>query len=181
MDDDLTYLLDLVLKQHKYLILGMIDGCLVILGIVIGAYASGMSVDIIVKVGMGGAIASGMSNAFSALVAERAETRKELAEIEEKMLHPLTGTEIAKKKRLEVYARTVMHGSSAFIGAMTPLIPFIFVPSHAFFASIGLSISILFLLGIYLGSVLKTNRIISGIKLILLGLVIVLICHVLGG
>ena len=151
---------------------GLIDGGLSTLGIVLGASISG-DPKIVAAAGIGGGMANAMSNLLGALTAERAGVMKELCKYEKAMVGSkikLKDTKIYDQEKKLIWKRGLSDSASTFTGAFFPLTPFFLLPfEQAIFGAIFMTLSLLFVLGIYLGRLSKENILLSGIKMVLFG------------
>ena len=180
--------------QKRYLIRGFIDGVLSSLGVVIGAStAIGATVGsnnataasaIIIAAGIGGGVANGLSNILGASVGEKLVKEIELGEIEKAMLKrggELHGTVVDEKLNETLWSSAIYDGIATFIGSIIPVLPFIIgalfliTDIISLYTSIILSLSIFFILGIYIGKIAREQVIISGLKLVAFGVVTVII------
>lgn len=87
------------MNKQRYIIRGLIDGCLSVFGVIIGGYNPDFT--IIISAGISGAIANGFSNVLAVLSAEEAAHYKYLGKLEESMLTDLSDT--AQKKSQKCY------------------------------------------------------------------------------
>jgi len=162
----------------RYVVRGLIDGSLSTLGVVIGA--SGGETSIIIAAGIGGGIANGISNILGALTAERAIIEEEREKKEKSLLignGNLKGThEYQYKLNKTMYSGTY-DGLSTCVGAVIPVIPFfIFDQSTALIMAIAFTLLILLGLGIFIGKLSRDNLLISGLKMVLGGVIVAVIC-----
>jgi predicted membrane protein (TIGR00267 family) len=162
----------------RYVVRGLIDGSLSTLGVVIGA--SGGETSIIIAAGIGGGIANGISNIIGALTAERAIIEEEREKKEKSLLignGNLKGThEYQYKLNKTMYSGTY-DGLSTCVGAVIPVIPFfIFDQSTALIMAIAFTLLILLGLGIFIGKLSRDNLLISGLKMVLGGVIVAVIC-----
>ncbi|GAA0128684.1 TIGR00267 family protein [Methanococcus maripaludis] len=162
----------------RYVVRGLIDGSLSTLGVVIGA--SGGETSIIIAAGIGGGIANGISNIIGALTAERAIIEEEREKKEKSLLignGNLKGThEYQYKLNKTMYSGTY-DGLSTCVGAVIPVIPFfIFGQSTALIMAIAFTLLILLGLGIFIGKLSRDNLLISGLKMVLGGVIVAVIC-----
>ena len=151
---------------------GFIDGALSTLGVVIGA--SSGNVSIIIAAGTGGAVANGVSNILGAYTASRADRYREMGEIERAMGHKsLRKSILANKIKSETTKRGIVDGLATVIGGMIPVAPYIagVDPSSALFVSVGSILGLLFILGLYMGKIEKSDLMLSGIKLVVFGII----------
>ncbi len=151
------------------------DGVLTIMGVVIGAHFSGLSdPDIVITAGVGGSIAMGISGMSGAYLAERAERRRDLQKLESAMLADLKKSQFAKASEFATIVVALVDGISPAIGAIILVLPYFFVPridmEAAFMASLGLGLFCLFVLGLFLAKISHERMIVSGMRMILVGL-----------
>lgn len=146
------------------------DGVLTMVGVVMGSFVVGIQdATVVLITGLSTAMAIGISGGWGAYLAESAERRHEIAELERTTLTDLNDTKIGKAARSAVVTVAAVDGLSPFLAAFLVVIPFFFasmVPSidYVFYASLGMALLSLFGLGVYLGSVSKENRIVYGVK-----------------
>ena len=172
---------------RRYFVMNAFDGCLTILGILVGAYVAGVfDARIIIGVGFGSSIAMGMSGLFGAYMAEAAERKKKVQELEQSLLTNLEHSVIVKASRFSSYYVAIIDGLAPFVAAQISLVP-IYLSMFAIFAirramevSMVLIIGILFMLGIFLGRISKDNLIVSGLKMVVAGLITFAIILIIG-
>ncbi|RZN62753.1 VIT1/CCC1 transporter family protein [Methanonatronarchaeum sp. AMET6-2] len=154
---------------------GAIDGILTTLGIVIGAY--GAEATIIIAAGISGGVASGLSNTFAALSAERTEMEVGMKEIRKSMLREeMEDTLLHKTKKREVRIKALMDGAASVLGAAVPVTPYFFFPAEqAVFVAIGLTAIFAFGIGYLSGKVSGKHLFRMGIKMALIALVVAVI------
>ncbi|MFX1520893.1 MAG: hypothetical protein ACFFCD_13330 [Promethearchaeota archaeon] len=172
---------------RRYFVMNAFDGCLTILGIIVGAYFTGaFDARIIIGVGLGSSIAMGMSGLFGAYMAEAAERKKKVQELEQSLLANLEDSVIVKASRFSSYYVAMIDSLAPFVAAQVSLIPiylslaFIFAVKSAMELSMVLIMCILFMLGIFLGRISKENIVISGLKMVFAGLITFAIIFILG-
>ncbi len=112
------------MNKPRYIIRGLIDGCLSVLGVIIGGYNPDFS--IIISAGISGAMANGFSNMLAALSAEEAARYKYLRELEESMLTDLSDTAQEKEVKKVVRKSAIYDGGSTVLGGVIPIVPFFF-------------------------------------------------------
>jgi predicted membrane protein (TIGR00267 family) len=158
----------------RYITRGFIDGSLSTLGIVLGA-AVGGDPKVIIAAGLGGGMANAISNLLGALTAEKAGVMQELGEYEKAMVGSkvkLKDTHIYEKRKKRIWKAGLYDGLATFVGSVVPVIPFAILSiSNAAIASIVVTVSLLFMLGVYLGRLSKENLIFAGIKMAIFGLI----------
>lgn len=172
---------------RRYFAMNAFDGAMTSLGVVIGAYISGIAEPrSIIGVIIVSSIAMMVSGFSGTYMTESAERSKSLNELEDAMLSDLNGTIYGKASRFVSIFAAIVDGSAPFIAAIPSVIPFIFVPNvlsyqTAYYLSIGASLASLFLLGVYLGRISGENLIYSGFKMVLSGIVVALIAIFING
>lgn len=161
--------------MDKYFIRGIVDGSLSCLGVVIGASAAiGLEQAkwIIIAAGLGGGVANGISNLLGAYMAEKAVVYKRFEEVEKAMLKSkvVRDSEIGGRRIRRIYSSGIIDGVATIIGAVLPVIPFfIFGTTLAVWVSIGITLSILFYIGTYVGKISRENIILAGGKMVAFG------------
>ena len=164
---------------RRYFVMNAFDGALTMLGVVIGAYISGM-IDqpaLIISAGIGGSIAMGASGMSGAYMTERAERTKKLKKLEKAMLTDLKDGVHGKSHRFASFFAALVDGVSPAIAAMIVISPFFLanltVISYqvAFYASIVITLLILSLLGVYLARISDESLIKYGVLMLFVGLI----------
>ncbi len=165
---------------RRYFVIGSFDGALTILGVILGSLHS-LSKELVITAGVAGGVALAVSSIVGAYEAERVENKLEHRELENAMLTQIGGTH-EKAVRFTTIVSSLVHGSAPLIAAMIPIIPFLFLEVHlAVVVSIGLTLSFLFTMGAYMGSLIKENIVYSGLRFILAGLLTAMITYLIGG
>jgi predicted membrane protein (TIGR00267 family) len=102
------------------------------------------------------------------------------------MLIDLEMTEFGKATKIVSLFAAFVDGTAPFLASIPCIIPFFvalmgLLPIHvAFYSSIASSLIVLFILGFYLGRVSEKNVLISGIKMVVAGIVVALFALFLG-
>jgi len=173
---------DLLPIARRYFVIGAFDGALTIMGVILGAYAAGaLTKNLVLVAGSATAIALSVSSAVGAYEAERIESAIQHKEIERAMLSTVKGTrkESAKVGNL---ASAFVHGIAPLIAALVPLVPFFLMSeSDAMVAAIVITISFLFVMGAYLGSLMKEMIFYTGLRFVAAGLITAIIVFLLHG
>ncbi|HNR57188.1 MAG: VIT family protein [Methanosaeta sp. PtaU1.Bin055] len=165
---------------RRLFVMNAFDGILTLMGVVIGAHFSGLSnPEVVIKAGIGGIIALGISGMSSAYLAERAERRRDLRKLESAMLKDLKRSQFARASEFATVIVALVNGISPALGGMILVLPYFFVPAidmeAAFRASLGLGLLCLFVLGIFLARISSERMIVSGVRMILVGLLTIAI------
>ncbi len=165
---------------RRLFVMNAFDGVLTIMGVVLGAYLSGIeNANVVITAGIGGSIAMGISGMSGAYMAERAERMRDLKKLEAAMLRDLDGTHLVRAFRTASIAIALVHGISPAIAALLLIAPFFLVPvisiSSAAMLSLALGLVLLFLLGLFLARISEEAPIISGVKMLLVGAMTIII------
>ena len=160
---------------RRLFVMNAFDGILTIMGVVIGVHFSGLTdPDIVITAGIGGSIAMGISGMSGAYLAERAERRRDLKKLETAMLIDLKKSQFARASEFATIVVALVDGISPALGAIILILPYFFVPridmETAFLASLGLGLACLFVLGLFLARISHERMIVSGMRMILVGL-----------
>lgn len=165
---------------RRLFVMNSFDGVLTIMGVVIGTYISGV-VDphIVITAGIGGSVAMGISGMSGAYMAERAERKRDLIKLEKSMLISLRDTQYARASDFATVVVAVVDGISPAASAIILILPYFLVPlisfKVAFYASLSLGLLTLFLLGIYLARISEDKQALSGLRMILVGIITIII------
>jgi len=173
---------------RRYFAMNAFDGAMTSLGVVIGAYITGISDSrAVVGLIMVGGIAMAISGFSGTYMTESAERSKALDEIEEAMLVNLEDTIHGQASRFVSVFSGIVDGSAPFLASLPTVLPFALallglLPTQmAFFASVGAALTTLFLLGVFLGRISRGNVVYSGIKMVVAGVAVAILALVLNG
>ena len=160
---------------RRYFVMNGFDGAMTVFGIVLGSWIAGVSKSkIIVLAGLGACLAMGLSGFFGALMAEKAERERSLKEMEEATNNNVDPIHYEAAQFVTFYVAFI-DGLSPALTAIISLTPFILVSvglmpiQNAYVSSLTLSLTTLFLLGIYLGKVAKENGWLYGVAMLTVG------------
>ncbi|MDI9616661.1 MAG: VIT1/CCC1 transporter family protein [Methanothrix sp.] len=165
---------------RRLFVMNAFDGVLTIMGVVLGAYLSGVQDSgFVITAGVGGSIAMGISGMSGAYMAERAERMRDIRKLESAMLRDLDGTHVVRAFRTASIAVALVDGLSPAIAALLLISPFFMVPlismSAAAMMSLALGLVVLFLLGLFLARISEEVALISGLKMLLVGVLTIII------
>jgi len=173
---------------RRYFAMNAFDGAMTSLGVVIGAYITGIANPrAVVGVIVVGGIAMAVSGFSGTYMTESAERNKALNELEDAMLVDLRDTIHGDASRFVSLFAALVDGSAPFLASLPSVLPFalallgLLPIQAAFIASIGASLVILFLLGAFLGRISRSNIIYSGIKMVVAGIAVALLALLLNG
>ena len=181
---DTSEITDLASTSRRYFVLGAFDGTLIVLGVVLGAYAAGVAsehMEIILFAGLSAAVALSVSSAVGAYEAERVEKLLSRASIERALLTDVS-EEQAEVFRFATLLSALVHAAAPLIAATVPLLPFVIIPDlgMAVLTSVVMTLSVLFILGAYLGSLVKERVFMTGMRFVLAGLATAVLLFAIG-
>lgn len=160
---------------RRYFVMNGFDGAMTVFGIILGSWIAGVEKsEIIILAGLGACLAMGLSGFFGAYMAEKAERERRLKEMEEATHNNVDPIQYEAARFVEVYV-ALIDGLSPALTAIISLIPFILVSvgwmliENAYIISLALSLTSLFLLGIYLGKVARENGWLYGVAMLTVG------------
>ncbi|HUY00583.1 MAG TPA: VIT1/CCC1 transporter family protein [Candidatus Deferrimicrobium sp.] len=167
---------------RRYFIMNAFDGALTTLGFIIGFFIAGVTDPSIVIVAvLAGALAMGISGLWGAYLAESAERKRELKQLERSMMTDLSHSIQARASRFAIIFSALIDGLSPALASIIGILPFFFgVGGGAqfnilFYISISINLTMLFFLGMFLGRISKENVVWMGVKVLLAGVLITLI------
>jgi predicted membrane protein (TIGR00267 family) len=168
---------------RRYFVIGAFDGALTVLGIIIGASGFGdleAHKGLVVSASLGAAIALAVSSAVGAYEAERVEKKLDIRTIERAMLARLS-EEHQDAFRFAAISSAIIHGIAPLLAALLPVIPFLFVDARtAVIAAIVVTLVILFVLGVYLGNLVRERVLLTGLRFAAAGIGTALILWLFG-
>lgn len=173
--------------SRRYFIANGFDGTLTSIGIVVGAYLSGIGDGMtVVAIGLGAAVGLGTSGIWSVWEIERAETSRERAGLESAMLTSLEDTRYSRDLRNEQIVHALAAASGPVIGVVVVLFPFllegiVLTMFSALIASIGLGVLLLGIVGAYMGTISQQRWYVAAIRMALAGLVVAGLSIILPG
>ncbi len=159
---------------RRYFVIGAFDGALTVLGIVIGAaFATAGkpgSAGFVVAVSVSAAIALAISSTVGAYEAERVEKKLHRFSIEQAMLSELS-EEYRSAFRRAALVSAAVHGVAPIIASLIPVVPFLFLEfwTSTVVATL-VTLAFLFILGAYLGSLVRERIAITGLRFVGAGL-----------
>jgi len=152
---------------RRYFVIGAFDGALTVLGIIIGSSAFGTLEEhkaLVLSASFGAAIALAVSSAVGAYEAERVEKKLDIRTIERAMLARLS-EEHREAFQFAAILSAIVHGVAPLIAGLLPIIPFIFLDARtATVAAVATTLVILFVLGVYLGNLVRERVLVTGLR-----------------
>lgn len=170
---------------RRYFAMNSFDGLLTIIGVIIGNYIAKVNdPKIIISTGLGVSIAMGISGIWGTYLTEQAERKKKVLELEKLTLKDLDHTKIAKAEKAATIIISLVDGISPFLSALLTISPF-FIYSYigintAYIISISIAFTLLLIIGGFLGHISNENILISGLKMVLAGIICSAIILILG-
>ncbi|WP_455234648.1 hypothetical protein [Thiogranum longum] len=180
MLDQLRFLLQLSHAHNiarRYFVTNGFDGALTMLGLAIGFYSSGgVPIPIVINACLGAAVALAVSGLASAYVSEAAEREKELRELEQALGGDLEDTAHGRAAKLVPLLIAAVNGLSPLLIALLIITPLwlseagMVLPLAPLESSIVTAFLILFLLGIFLGTVSGRFWLWTGLRTLIIAL-----------
>jgi predicted membrane protein (TIGR00267 family) len=172
---------------RRYFVSNGFDGTLTSVGVVVGAYLSGVPDGAtVIKVGLGAAVGLATSGVWSVWEIERAELRAEIQQIERAMLVDLNDTRIERDRQGARAIQAVASGIGPTVGVLLPIAPFLLEGTvlsmlDATLLGIAIGVGLLFAFGAYMGSISNQRWWVAGARMGLAGLVVAGVNVVLPG
>ena len=165
---------------RRYIIINSFDGTLTVLGIILAEFIIGTrDPKIIILPIIGAGIAMCISGIWGAYFAELAESKRYLENLEKHLIRDLDGTKIDKKMKKETLLVALVDGFSPLLVSLVLISPFIFFNKYSYYISFLISIVVLFILGFFVGSIARENKILYGVKMLASGVFIAFIFYIL--
>ncbi len=171
---------------RRYFALNAFDGVLTAVGVLVGGYLAGVIVPrTIVILMLTTAVGMAVSGFYGSYLVEKAERSRALRELEEYTLTSLEGTSIASASTYAAIVIALVDGGSPSAAILIAATPFLFAGmvgiKAAYYIAFGVAFTELFLLGVFLGAVSRERFWVSGLRLIVAGVVALVISVLLGG
>ena len=171
---------------RRYFVIGAFDGALTILGLILGASAAGALTSsedlgrLVVLTGIAATVGLAVSSGVGAYEAERVERRLDLHSLERAMLRQM-GESHGDAFAYAAWISALVHGVAPLLAAIPPILPFVFLPfSEAVAAAIVITLALLFVMGAYLGRLVKERFFQTGFRFVLAGLVTAIVLYLVG-
>jgi predicted membrane protein (TIGR00267 family) len=169
--------------SRRYLVSNGFDGALTCVGVVVGAFLTGVPNGlVVVQIGLGAAVGLATSGVWSVWEIERAEKLADLQSVEDAMLTELDDTRLARDLSGARVVNAVASGLGPLVGILVPLVPFLLTGDpfaigllsvrDATVVSVGFAVTVLFAFGAYMGSISKQRWYVAGFRMGLAGLVV---------
>ena len=162
---------------RRYFVVNGFDGALTMLGLIIGFLVSGTnSLSVIINVCLGAAIALGVSGVSSAYVSEVAERKRALGKLEDAMITDLRDSAHGDAAREVPLLIALVNGFSPLVISLLILLPLMAanagfeLPLSPLYAAVAIALLLIFLLGVFLGSIAGVSWLRSGIQTLLVAI-----------
>ncbi len=172
---------------RRYAVTNSFDSLLTMLGVLMGSFISGLKEpSVIINTVLGGAVAILISGTMGTYLTERAERASRIKELEVAVLMDLDETLVGKAESISAVMVAAASGLAPFLVMMSLTVPFYLSISgmlsvmEAYVVSFIEVLTILFTLGVFLGSLSGENRLVYGAMLVGMGLLIVMVMLWLG-
>ncbi|MBS3787518.1 hypothetical protein KGY79_04890 [Candidatus Bipolaricaulota bacterium] len=172
---------------RRYFVLNGFDGILTVLGITAGSFSTQVAnPKVLITSCLGSAIALGVSGVSGAYITEKAERLKKFKELQKDMLSELEDSVHKKNVTQRSIAISIVNGASPFLCALLSTVPYFFplfgivTMEIAYYASAGIALSLLGLLGAFLGKISRESLITFGLKMIGVGVLTAVLSLTLG-
>ena len=172
---------------RRYLVVNGFDGTLTMLGLILGFYISDTSdLDLVITACLGAAIALAVSGISSAYISEAAEKKKELQALEQSMGADMKVSMHGRASRLLPVIIALVNGLSPLLASLLILVPVfassrgISLPFPPLPSAMAISLTVLFMFGMYLGHISKINLFWAGFRTLLIALATIIIIFLVG-
>jgi predicted membrane protein (TIGR00267 family) len=173
---------------RRYFVVNGFDGALTMLGVILGFVTTDqVPLSVVIGACLGAAIALGVSGVSSAYLSEKAERRRELSGLEEAMAKSLHASAHAQAARWVPLLVALVNGLAPLLISLMIITPLwlanagMALPLPALHAALLVALSIIFLLGVFLGRVAGNSLWRSGLQTLLVALVTVGLILLLSG
>ena len=173
--------------SRRYFVANGFDGTLTTIGVVVGAYLSGIADGtVVIGIGLGAAVGLGTSGVWSVWEIERAETSRARENLEAAMLTSLEGTRLTRDLRNAQIVLALSSASGPVLAILIMLSPFLLVGIAygmlvGVLLSIVIGITLLATVGAYMGLISRQRWYVAAIRMGLAGIVVAIISILLPG
>ena len=174
--------------MRRYFVVNGFDGALTMLGLIIGFLVSGAtSLSVIINVCLGAAIALGVSGVSSAYVSEVAERKRALGILEDAMITDLRDSAHGEAARGVPLLIALVNGLAPLTISLLILIPLMAAnaglefPLSPLYVAVAIALLLIFLLGVFLGSIAGVSWLRSGIRTLLVAIFTAALIYLFAG
>jgi len=163
--------------MRRYFVVNGFDGALTMLGLILGFLVSGATdLSVIINVCLGAAIALGVSGVSSAYVSEAAERKRALGKLEDSMITDLGDSAHGDAARGVPLLIALVNGFAPLTISLLILAPLmaanggLALPLSPLYAAVAVALLLIFLLGVFLGSIAGISWLRSGVQTLLVAI-----------
>ncbi len=167
---------------RRFFINTLFDSTFMLLGIIVGsAFAADAGLNVIMLTMLTTSLALGISTGVSVYEAESIEQERKISDLEKALFTDLTDTSIERSAKSTILLATLINFATPLLSCVITITPFIFAAigllhiDVAAWISVSLALSTLFVAGVYMGRIGKTNPYIKGIRMVIFGIIAFLI------
>ncbi len=187
----IKFLLDITRNRdimRRYVVVNGFDGALTMLGLIIGFIVSEADdLSVIVSVCLGAAIALGMSGLSSAYISESAERKHALGQLEQAMISDLKESAHGDATRWVPLLTALVNGLAPLLISLLIILPMALsiagvpLPFSPLYSAIIIALLLIFLLGVFLGSIAQISWLRSGLQTLFVAIVTVMLIYLIAG
>jgi predicted membrane protein (TIGR00267 family) len=163
---------------RRYFFTNGFDGAMSMLGIVLGtSLLAGADNLTVASAGLGAALAMFLSGFMGTYATEVAESKLRIKELHDTMLIDVEHTEVGRAGKVGAVIAAFLQGLGSLIFSLTVLSPYLYAVNYglsgptAMLSSIALGLVTLFVLGATLGKLTRQSLILTGAKMMGIGLI----------
>lgn len=173
---------------RRYFVVNGFDGALTMLGLIIGFLISASeNLTMMINACLGVAIALGVSGISSAYISEAAERKRALDKLENAMVADLKGSAHAEAARWVPLFVALVNGLTPLLLSLLILMPLLLanadvtLPLSPLHLAIAIALLLIFLLGMFLGSIAGISLLRGGIQTLLIALATAALIYLIEG
>ena len=171
---------------RRFFINTLFDSTFMLLGIIVGsAFAGDAGLNVIIVTMLTTSLALGISTGVSVYEAESLEQERKIADLEKALFTDLQDTSIQKTAKYTIIIATLINFATPLFSCAVTITPFVLVGMGilhldiAGWISIALALSTLFIAGVYMGRMGKTNPYKKGLRMVAFGVLAFAIGYIL--
>jgi predicted membrane protein (TIGR00267 family) len=172
------------LIARRYFVVNGFDGALTMLGLLVGFTVSEITqLPVVINACLGAAIALGVSGVSSAYISESAEKQNELRELERAMIADLGESTYGHGARVLPLVIALVNGSAPLVISFLIIAPLWMaqvswpLPAEPLHTALASALTVMFLLGVYLGRISGTFWLWAGLRTLLVAAVTALLIY----
>lgn len=174
--------------MRRYFVVNGFDGALTMLGLILGFLVSGTtSLPVVINVCLGAAIALGVSGVSSAYVSEVAERKRALGKLEDAMITDLRDSAHGQAARGVPLLIAFVNGFAPLSISLLILFPIVIanagftLPISPLYTAVAVALLLIFLLGVFLGSIAGVSWLRSGVQTLLVAILTAALVYLFAG